>query len=81
MHFRKTYAAYEVLLHNFLFVKALRLFEAIKAKMEPLQLQVDSLHKKIENVQSEIESIQIDEELLQKESYVEELRMQHMSYE
>ena len=36
---------------------------------------------KIENVQSEIESIQIDEEFLQKESYVEELRMQHMSYE
>ncbi|MDV5066801.1 ATP-binding protein [Bacillus sp. W1] len=56
-------------------------YEAIKAKMEPLQLQVDSLHKKIENVQSEIESIQIDEEFLQKESYVEELRMQHMSYE
>ena len=32
-------------------------------------------------MQSEIESIQIDEEFLQKESYVEELRMQHMSYE
>ncbi|MDG0963327.1 DNA double-strand break repair Rad50 ATPase, partial [Bacillus paranthracis] len=56
-------------------------YEAIKAKMEPLQLQVDSLHKKIETVQSEMESIQIDEEFLQKESYVEELRMQHMSYE
>ncbi len=28
-----------------------------------------------------MESIQIDEEFLQKESYVEELRMQHMSYE
>lgn len=56
-------------------------YEAIKAKMEPLQLQVDSLHKKIETVQSEIASIQIDEEFLQKESYVEELRMQHMSYE
>ncbi|PFW58486.1 DNA double-strand break repair Rad50 ATPase [Bacillus cereus] len=56
-------------------------YEAIKAKMEPLQLQVDSLHKKIETVQSEMESIQIDEEFLRKESYVEELRMQHMSYE
>ncbi|PEV97264.1 DNA double-strand break repair Rad50 ATPase [Bacillus cereus] len=56
-------------------------YEAIKAKMEPLQLQVDSLHKKIETVQSEIESIQIDEEFLRKESYVEELRMQHLSYE
>ena len=32
-------------------------------------------------MQLEIESIQIDEEFLQKESYVEELRMQHMSYE
>lgn len=56
-------------------------YEAIKAKLEPLQLQVDSLHKKIETVQSEMESIQIDEEFLQKESYLEELRMQHMSYE
>ncbi|MDA2035929.1 AAA family ATPase [Bacillus cereus] len=62
-------------------VNGMARYEAIKAKMEPLQLQVDSLHKKIENVQSEIESIQIDEEFLQKESYVEELRMQHMSYE
>ncbi len=56
-------------------------YEAIKAKLEPLQLQVDSLHKKIETVQSEMESIQIDEEFLQKESYLEELRMQHMSCE
>ncbi|MBG9537054.1 DNA double-strand break repair Rad50 ATPase [Bacillus thuringiensis] len=62
-------------------VNGMARYEAIKAKMEPLQLQVDSLHKKIENVQSEIESIQIDEDFLQKESYVEELRMQHMSYE
>ncbi|HDR3492083.1 ATP-binding protein [Bacillus wiedmannii] len=62
-------------------VNGMARYEAIKAKMEPLQLQVDSLHKKIENVQSEMESIQIDEEFLQKESYVEELRMQHMSYE
>ncbi|KFM99866.1 DNA double-strand break repair Rad50 ATPase [Bacillus clarus] len=56
-------------------------YEAIKAKIEPLQVQIDSLHKRIEMVQSEIDSTQIDEELLQKESYVEELRMQHMSYE
>ncbi|HDR4735912.1 TPA: AAA family ATPase [Bacillus cereus] len=62
-------------------VNGMARYEAIKAKMEPLQLQVDSLHKKIETVQSEMESIQIDEEFLQKESYVEELRMQHMSYE
>ncbi|MDA2165920.1 DNA double-strand break repair Rad50 ATPase [Bacillus cereus] len=62
-------------------VNGMARYEAIKAKMEPLQLQVDSLHKKIETVQSEIESIQIDEEFLQKESYIEELRMQHMSYE
>ncbi|PFN70015.1 ATP-binding protein [Bacillus cereus] len=62
-------------------VNGMARYEAIKAKMEPLQLQVDSLHKKIETVQSEIASIQIDEEFLQKESYVEELRMQHMSYE
>ncbi|MGY0012679.1 AAA family ATPase [Bacillus anthracis] len=62
-------------------VNGMARYEAIKAKMEPLQLQVDSPHKKIENVQSEIESIQIDEDFLQKESYVEELRMQHMSYE
>ncbi|HDR3650475.1 TPA: AAA family ATPase [Bacillus anthracis] len=62
-------------------VNGMARYEAIKAKMEPLQLQVDSLQKKIENVQSEIESIQIDEAFLQKESYVEELRMQHMSYE
>ena len=56
-------------------VNGMARYEAIKAKMEPLQLQVDSLHKKIETVQSEIASIQIDEEFLQKESYVEELRM------
>ncbi|MDE7542474.1 AAA family ATPase [Bacillus cereus] len=62
-------------------VNGMARYEAIKAKMEPLQLQVDSLYKKIETVQSEMESIQIDEEFLQKESYVEELRMQHMSYE
>ncbi|KMN69779.1 DNA double-strand break repair Rad50 ATPase [Bacillus cereus] len=62
-------------------VNGMARYEAMKAKMEPLQLQVDSLHKKIETVQSEIASIQIDEEFLQKESYVEELRMQHMSYE
>lgn len=62
-------------------VNGMARYEAIKAKMEPLQLQVDSLHKKIETVQSEMASIQIDEEFLQKESYVEELRMQHMSYE
>ncbi|HHL3302379.1 TPA: AAA family ATPase [Bacillus cereus] len=62
-------------------VNGMARYKAIKAKMEPLQLQVDSLYKKIENVQSEIESIQIDEAFLQKESYVEELRMQHMSYE
>ncbi|MBE7099184.1 ATP-binding protein [Bacillus cereus] len=62
-------------------VNGMARYEAIKAKMEPLRLQVDSLHKKIETVQTEIESIQIDEEFLQKESYVEELRMQHMSYE
>ncbi|MGR4030329.1 DNA double-strand break repair Rad50 ATPase, partial [Bacillus sp. ZZQ-131] len=62
-------------------VNGMARYEAIKAKMEPLQLQVDSLHKKIETVQSEIASIQIDEEFLQKESYVEELRMQHLSYE
>ncbi|WP_249709159.1 AAA family ATPase [Bacillus cereus] len=62
-------------------VNGMARYEAIKAKMEPLQLQVDSLHKKIETVQLEMESIQIDEEFLQKESYVEELRMQHMSYE
>lgn len=62
-------------------VNGMARYEAIKAKMEPLQLQVDSLHKKIETVQSEIASIQIDEEFLRKESYVEELRMQHLSYE
>ncbi|MGN4929526.1 AAA family ATPase [Bacillus cereus group sp. MYBK14-1] len=62
-------------------VNGMARYEAMKAKMEPLELQVDSLHKKIETVQSEIASIQIDEEFLQKESYVEELRMQHMSYE
>ncbi|HDR3346492.1 TPA: AAA family ATPase [Bacillus cereus] len=62
-------------------VNGMARYEAIKAKMEPLQLQIDALYKKIENVQSEMESIQIDEEFLQKESYVEELRMQHMSYE
>ncbi|HDX9641139.1 TPA: AAA family ATPase [Bacillus mobilis] len=62
-------------------VNGMARYEAIKAKMEPLQLQVDSLYKKIETVQSEMESIQIDEAFLQKESYVEELRMQHMSYE
>ena len=62
-------------------VNGMARYEAMKAKMEPLQLQVDSLHNKIETVQSEIASIQIDEEFLQKESYVEELRMQHMSYE
>ena len=43
-------------------VNGMARYEAIKAKMEPLQLQVDSLHKKIETVQSEIASIQIDEE-------------------
>lgn len=32
-------------------------------------------------MQSEIDSTEIDEAFLQKESYVEELRMQHMSYE
>ena len=47
-------------------VNGMARYEAIKAKMEPLQLQVDSLHKKIETVQSEIASIQIDEEFLQK---------------
>ncbi|PFM42451.1 ATP-binding protein [Bacillus cereus] len=56
-------------------------YEAVKAKIEPLQVQVDSLQKKIETVQSEIDSTEIDEAFLQKESYVEELRMQHMSYE
>lgn len=62
-------------------VNGIARYEAIKAKMEPLQLQVDSLQKKIETVQSEIDSTEIDEEFLQKESYVEELRMQHLSYE
>lgn len=47
-------------------VNGMARYEAIKAKMEPLQLQVDSLYKKIETVQSEMESIQIDEEFLQK---------------
>ncbi|MGE6365743.1 AAA family ATPase [Bacillus paramycoides] len=56
-------------------------YEAIKAKVEPLQVQVDSLQKKIETVQLEIDATEIDEAFLQKESYVEELRMQHMSYE
>ena len=61
-------------------VNGMARYEAIKAKMEPLQLQVDSLHKKIETVQSEIASIQIDEEfykrkLCRRTSYAD------MSYE
>ena len=47
-------------------VNGMARYEAMKAKMEPLQLQVDSLHKKIETVQSEIASIQIDEEFYKK---------------
>ncbi|MGN7192617.1 AAA family ATPase [Bacillus mycoides] len=62
-------------------VNGMARYEAVKAKIEPLQVQVDSLQKKIETVQSEIDSTEIDEVFLQKESYVEELRMQHMSYE
>ncbi|QWH41102.1 AAA family ATPase [Bacillus mycoides] len=62
-------------------VNGMARYEAVKAKIEPLQVQVDSLQKKIETVQSEIDSTKIDEAFLQKESYVEELRMQHMSYE
>lgn len=62
-------------------VNGMARYEAVKAKIEPLQVQVDSLQKKIETVQSEIDSTEIDEAFLQKESYVEELRMQHMSYE
>ncbi|OOR30752.1 ATP-binding protein [Bacillus cereus] len=62
-------------------VNGMARYEAVKAKIEPLQVQVDSLQKKIETVQPEIDSTEIDEAFLQKESYVEELRMQHMSYE
>ncbi|MBJ8055259.1 AAA family ATPase [Bacillus cereus] len=77
-------SAYEKVLeneHGQFPVNGMARYEAVKAKIEPLQVQVDSLQKKIETVQSEIDSTEIDEAFLQKESYVEELRMQHMSYE
>ncbi|MBC6976141.1 AAA family ATPase [Bacillus sp. Xin] len=62
-------------------VRGVERYETIKAKLEPLGVQLDSIQKRMEMVQSELEGIEVQEELLQKDSYVEELLMQHMSYE
>ncbi|WP_440603432.1 AAA family ATPase [Bacillus sp. GB_SG_008] len=62
-------------------VDGLKRYEAVKARLEPLQLQGDGLQKKLNAAQTEIEVLVVNEELLQQEVYVEELRLQHMSYE
>ncbi|MEN1939099.1 AAA family ATPase [Paenibacillus sp. 102] len=62
-------------------VRGVERYETIKAKLEPLLVQLDSIQKRMGMVQSEVDSIEVEEELLQKDSYVEELLMQHMSYE
>ncbi|PEY44681.1 DNA double-strand break repair Rad50 ATPase [Bacillus cereus] len=62
-------------------VRGVERFETIKAKLEPLGVQLDSIQKRMEMVQSELDGVEVQEELLQKDSYVEELLMQHMSYE
>ncbi|HEK9099818.1 TPA: AAA family ATPase [Bacillus pseudomycoides] len=62
-------------------VRGVERYETIKAKLEPLGVQLDSIQKRMEMVQSELDGIEVQEELLQKDSYVEELLMQHMSYE
>lgn len=59
----------------------LKRYEALQVRMEPLALQGSILHKKIASAQSELNSLQVNEELLEQEGYIEELRMQHMSYE
>lgn len=62
-------------------VDGLQRYEGIKARLEPLQLQGETLQKKLAGAKSEIEALQVNEELLQQDMYVEELRLQHMSYE
>lgn len=62
-------------------VNGLQRYEGIKARLEPLQLQEEALQKKLAGAKSEIEALQVNEELLQQDMYVEELRLQHMSYE
>lgn len=62
-------------------VRGIARYETIKAKLEPLQVQVEALEKKITAVQAEEQALEVKEELLQKEGYVEELRMQYMSYQ
>ncbi|PGZ97139.1 DNA double-strand break repair Rad50 ATPase [Bacillus pseudomycoides] len=62
-------------------VDGLKRYEAVKARLEPLQLQGDALQKKVDAAQTEIDALQVNEELLQQDMYVEELRLQHMSYE
>ncbi|CAM4082573.1 hypothetical protein BAMA_16660 [Bacillus manliponensis] len=59
----------------------LKRYEALQVRMEPLALQGSMLHKKIASAQNEIQSLQVNEELLEQEEYIEELRMQQMSYE
>ncbi|MCM3735277.1 AAA family ATPase [Bacillus cytotoxicus] len=56
-------------------------YEGIKVRLEPLQFQGEALQKKLAGAQSEIEAVHVNEELLQQDMYVEELRLQHMSYE
>nr|WP_242142064.1 MULTISPECIES: AAA family ATPase [unclassified Bacillus cereus group] len=62
-------------------VSGIARYESIKAKLEPLHVQLRTLQEKMDMAQSKMKLLQIDEALLQKESDVEELRMQHLSYE
>ncbi|MEH7462252.1 AAA family ATPase [Bacillus thuringiensis] len=62
-------------------VDGLSRYEGIKARLEPLEIQGEALQKKLNGAKSEIEALQVNEELLQQDMYVEELRLQHMSYE
>ncbi|MGH1050852.1 ATP-binding protein [Bacillus cytotoxicus] len=62
-------------------VSGIARYESIKAKLEPLHIQLDTLQEKMDMAQSKMKSLQIDDALLRKESDIEALRMQHISYE